>query len=371
MQHPQELLAAPTNKPATGVAQKPRGYRFTLRTLLLLTAIVALGAVWWNKFERQRRAVVALQNFGAEVSFRYSDHPNGLQNFLRQFLPRAYLDEVTAVFLSKHPWDKSNMDAALSHIGELEDLLSLNLICNVSDTGAIHLRQLTKLRHLDLMDTSLTDQGISQLSELKNLRFLRLPSKTGITDQGLLALDLKGKQALQELELHDTGLTDAGLASLQLPASLERLDLSRTLVSDTGLKHLSHLTALKHLSLSHTKVTCSGLPFLAALKSMRSLVLDGSALDEQHLVHLSLFPELIDLRIGQSSVTDQGLANLNDLPKLTTLGLSDTNISDAGLIYLENLTSLQTLFLNRANVTGSGLPALRAKLPRLTRIELK
>ena len=50
--------------------QKPRRFQFSLRTVLIVMAVLAVPLGWWSwKVERQRRAVENLENRGAYVSY--------------------------------------------------------------------------------------------------------------------------------------------------------------------------------------------------------------------------------------------------------------------------------------------------------------
>src|SRR5262249_44844721 len=69
-----------------------------------------------------------------------------------------------------------------------------------------------------LSNTAVTDAGLKELKELKNLVFLSL-SDTGVTDAGLK--ELKELKSLEALVLNDTLVTDAGLKELKELKSLQ------------------------------------------------------------------------------------------------------------------------------------------------------
>ncbi|HKB38219.1 MAG TPA: hypothetical protein VKD72_17355, partial [Gemmataceae bacterium] len=75
---------------------------------------------------------------------------------------------------------------------------------------------------VDLYETKVTDAGLKELKELKNLRTLNLGG-TGITDAGLKKL--KEFKSLQGLNLMDTKVTDAGVKELM--AALPELQVFR------------------------------------------------------------------------------------------------------------------------------------------------
>jgi len=82
---------------------------------------------------------------------------------------------------------------------------------------------------------------------------------------------LKGLTQLQKLYLIETRVTDAGLVYVKGFTNLETLDLGRTQVSDAGLLQIVGLTNLRTLGLSGTKVTDRGLASLKALTNLQYL----------------------------------------------------------------------------------------------------
>jgi hypothetical protein len=107
------------------------------------------------------------------------------------------------------------------------------------------------LRSLDLSDTQVTDAGLKELKELKNLRSLDLP-KGSITDARLRTLREIGMlHALVQATAQD-GKRPSG------PADVVALDLTGTEMTDAGLKELKELKNLLSLNLRATRVTDAG-----------------------------------------------------------------------------------------------------------------
>lgn len=77
--------------------------------------------------------------------------------------------------------------------------------------------------------------------------------------------------AIQWLDLGETAVTDAGLASLATMRELRRLQLDRTAVTDAGLVALAPLTKLESLNLFGTTISDGGLAALKALPRLRRL----------------------------------------------------------------------------------------------------
>jgi hypothetical protein len=123
------------------------------------------------------------------------------------------------------------------------------------DLGRI-LEGLTHLRVLSLVQTKVTDAGLTHLRQLPDLRHLELRRTDIITDVG--PEHLRELTELRYLWLDGTKITDAGLEHLQELTQLRYLNLSGTQVTDVGLEHLRGLEQLRWLYLSNTQVTHAG-----------------------------------------------------------------------------------------------------------------
>jgi formylglycine-generating enzyme required for sulfatase activity len=181
-----------------------------------------------------------------------------------------------------------------------------------------------------------TDQ-VTDIAPIRVFNALRVLDCAGIPGKktGLLAdlTPLKGINVanLAHLILHNTDVTDAGLATFQEARNLRELNLWRTKVTDAGLAHFNECKDLRTLNLADIAVGDLG---LANFKDCNRLEV---------------------LYLNNSKVIDIGLANFKDCKELTLLHLGDTQITDAGLIHLQDCKALTQLFLHNTNVTDAGL----------------
>lgn len=198
---------APTpEKPAR---RKRRWFQFGLRTLLVLTTIVAvLFAGWSHKARQQREAVASLRVAGGGVIYDYRAHgleqPPNLPAWLLKALGVDYFASAQGVYL-----------------GDSE----------ITADGLKDLKFLTSLQYLDLQRTQITDAGLQYLAKLSTL---------------------------EGIHLGGTQVTDAGLGHLKSLTALQSLDLGYTRVTDAGLEHLKEMTTLRRIYLWETKVTDAG-----------------------------------------------------------------------------------------------------------------
>lgn len=207
-----------------------------------------------------------------------------------------------------------------------------------TDRGIRHFKRLTKLESLDVIGTSVTDEGVKDLVGLKHLTWL---------------------------ELGSTKITDTSFQYLRDMPSIEALDVSLTNVTDKGIESLKGHPRLAQLGLTYTKVSHHGLKHLVNLQNLVALDISGIATDEM-LSAVKHMRKLRVLRVDLSSdVSDAGLAHLAGLVDLEELSLRGCpKITDAGMIHLAGLVSLKTIHVGLTKVTDKGKELLRT-LPDL------
>jgi hypothetical protein len=263
---PRLLLAAdnaamPTEPPKVNPPKRERRWcQFSLRTLLIFTVTIAVGAGWLGKRIEQKRkdreTVEAIVKLGGTVAYDYQTddlraEPRG-PSWLRDVLGENFFSEVDGVWLR----NATDVDAGVAHLKGLTQLRVLNLWnTKASDVTLLHLKELPELQELNLDGTNVTDTGLLNLKGLTQLQGLSL-ARTNVSDTGLASL--KGLTQLRLLIIDNTTIGDAGLESLKGLTQLHTLILVHTQVSDDGLENLKALTQLQELDLSFTNVTDAG-----------------------------------------------------------------------------------------------------------------
>lgn len=220
--------------------------QFTLKTLLLMVAMVAIPLAWLgpklNQARQQRESLTAARSVGARTLYeqevqwregRYEDtgpattEPHGPE-WLRRILGRDFFDPVVHIIFQ----DGRTSDNDLELLKGLPETRSLSLTrTSVTDKGMALLSRLTGLEELFLDGTGITDAGLLQLSGLQHLKSLYLGG-TGITDEG--AKVISELRELRILCLEETQVSDAGLASLATLPHLEEVHVFKTGVSGDG-----------------------------------------------------------------------------------------------------------------------------------------
>lgn len=212
---------------------KRRWFQFSLRTLLIVTAIFAALFAWWSHKARQQREMVkAISRSGGDVQYDFHrSAAKGPVNWPQWIVDMLGVDYFASVW-------------RISLIGP-----------EFTDANLEPLDRDTAFQELLLSHSQITDSGLQRLHGSQALQSLSLES-TRVGDDGLKRIE--GLTTLKALGLRRTVITDDGLRHLKALTDLKDLSLDNTEVTDVGLDHLRGLTALQWLNLSHTKVTDAG-----------------------------------------------------------------------------------------------------------------
>lgn len=167
---------------------------------------------------------------------------------------------------------------------------------------------------------------------------------------------LSSLTGLYQLILHNTTITDVGLARLQGLKSLRSINLFNTKITDEGLKYLGKITSLQEIYLGATNITDNGLEHLTTLSQLRVLSLTGSRRTKgnQHA----------DACSSNYKITDEAVKTIKSFKLLQVLDLADTNISDSSIPTLGEFKHLFRLNLSGTLVTDSGTKRLQKALPK-------
>jgi hypothetical protein len=198
--------------------RKRRWFQFSLRSLLIAVAVVAVPCAWLgHKIEqkrRQRDAVEAIRRLGGRVKF-----------------------------------------------GDQIDFDGVPLAGDRRPPGPLWFRELlgddffADVKSVDLSWTEVRDDDLQHLDKFPNLEFLGL-NRTRITDAGLSHVG--GLRRLRMLDLTRSAISDAGLSHLRGLTRLEMLCIDYNPISDAGIERLTCLKALGWLSVEDTEVTDEG-----------------------------------------------------------------------------------------------------------------
>ncbi len=124
-----------------------------------------------------------------------------------------------------------------------------------------------KLKKVRLAQNQIDD--LSGLAKLKNLEDVDLSQCALLTDSNMAPLKDLGK--LKKLNLWRVNISDEGIKPLQGLKTLEWLNLDNTRLSDRGLQFVAGLEKLTFLHVGSTQISDAGFSKLAALKNLKDL----------------------------------------------------------------------------------------------------
>ena len=215
-----------------------------------------------NRADNQKNAIEELKALGCELYYDY-EHAQGkavagvaapTETWWRKQLGNDFFDKLIIV----RRRSAKISDEQMVLLTAVRDLEELNLSgARISDEGLVNLRDLTKMKTLDLWgNDAITDKGLRHLASMRRLEQLWLGA-TEIRGTGLA--HLRGMTSLRILHLSHTHVDDAAISRLQNCKNLETLTLFNTEVTDQCIEQLTQFPNLDYVILGNTKVTDAGL----------------------------------------------------------------------------------------------------------------
>lgn len=339
-----------------------RRFQFSVRSLLLLTAVVAVLVDWFTvhmrQAQRQQQVVVSAFNVWYDVDSR-KDEPGKRSGCVGWLAPdclrRLFGDDFFKEVAYVNFQNREVSDDVWRRIRELRGLRILELHgANFSGDALRWVRDIPHLESLHVGSTFLDDIGLQQLGRLDGLRDLNLQF-TRITSAGTFCLEALPN--LEVLDLSGTTVDDTAALHIGKLTHLKLLDIGDTSITDVGVRRLVTLGQLENLNLNHNK-GIRLLDGLASLKTLRSLFVDSTAVGDRALAVVARLPSLRSLCLARTPITDGGLARIGNLPELESLDLSGCKVTDQGIAQLRGLQKLRCLVLDDTAITDASVDGI-------------
>lgn len=253
---------------------------------------------------------------------------------------------------------------ALPRLKSIKRLSLLNTA--VTDDGMTALEAAESLQEIEIVSDFLSNAALEILSQLPSLVSILIRRAPGIDDRGLRSLSKCVR--LHELYLDSTSITDKGLSHIgQLP-EVWSLILDHTPISDEGCAALRGMRKLSLLSLNHTHITGATLGGFSAEESLdiyadytratdagvialaknqpnlRRISLIGTDIGDQAAIALAKLPEIGDVRLSKTKITDRGALAFAGCPNLCELYLEETSVSPAAIKALQKSSRKLTIY---------------------------
>ncbi len=331
-------------------SRRGRLFRFGLRSILVLTTLVAaVCGLWLREVQVQRDVCNRLTEVGIEISL---DWPSPWLRWLPESFLSAgdghYFCSVTEVNL--HARSNSVLQGTphdndlLVWVSQLARLRSLSVDDKLLDPRDFpHLARCRVLEELDIGEIS--DDDLAKLPRLPNLKTLTLAFSDKLTGKHISASRFP---SLRSLHCYFSAIDDAGMAEIGQLSNLRTLDVQHSRVTDAGVAAISSLEHLKSIDLANTEVTGAG---IGALRDLEDVDLSFTYLTDEVLEEIG---RLRGLRVLSMSdcvfVTDNGMKALAHHPQLENINASGCGITDACTESLATIGSLEHLWLEGTDV---------------------
>jgi hypothetical protein len=261
------------------------------------------------------------------------------------------------------------------------NLKLLNLFATaISDEGLRHLQKMTQMEVVVLELTKVTGPGFKYFANMSKLEGIQFPRGPKLTGEGMQHFANCPK--MLSLDLQHMAITDEGLAQIKQLKQLRSLYLppyayqerggrvgsdlpvpEAKRFTNVGLKHIGEMPNLELLRFSGSGITDVGYSDLAGLKNLTHLTtaalpnVKGPALQQ-----IKNFPKLYQLDLEATGIDDDGMKHIKECTQVKSLSLP-RNVTDACIEHLVGLTQLSDMDVPKG-ITDAGIAKLRQALQK-------
>ena len=233
-------------------------------------------------------------------------------------------------------WCSIDMES-VQKLGEMNQLTELRIEWSKIRRGVEIIGNLKNLTSLNLKGNTYDDEGIISLSQMSELRSLKM------MDCNLETInEISNHSKLTELCINSSELTPQSAHLLAKLSKLTNLSINRCSIGDLGTNSISQLNQIKYLRACENGIGSIGARNIGEMKNLTLLELSGNRIGDDGLESIGKLSKLAYLDLGKNEITDQGLKSLNNLEKLVTLNLKNNKIT--------NLETISHLKLRRSKI---------------------
>lgn len=322
-----------------------RLFQFSIRTLLILMTLTAIGLAFWTRvYQRvrdQKTANARVLDLGGKTKFRQTRR---VWPWVQKLVGDDFFQEIISVDLDK----TLVTDADLELLGKLRGMRSLSLNgFSLSDP------ERTLAYNPNLLPSQISSAGIRRLGPQRYLESARL-ANTPIDDEALHKIALW--PLLESLDLKGTRVTSRGIQRLGNLERLKSLNMSRTKIDDGVVPTLCQMRSLQEVDLSYTAVSGAGL--LRLREELPACKLRGSFLDFSS----GIDPDPDSMRWKEIT---RAMWSLGRCGQMKLLILAGTPLTDSHLAELDHrLGDVEVIDLRHTKITRAGVEELQRVLPK-------
>ena len=196
-------------------------------------------------------------------------------------------------------------DAELRHAAKIKTLTRVNLAgSHVTAEGIASLKSLQSLEELDISETPYADGALAVVAQFPALRTLHVRRCDWLDDADLSGL--AGAKSLEQLVVLDSPITDRGLSELGNLRRLTHLWLSSCeQITDDGIAHLDGLSRLEQISLDGcSRVTVDSLWRLAEHPAIEGISINDVPVDRVGISRFTTAFPAIQISLTELDATD-------------------------------------------------------------------
>ena len=382
--------------------------RFKIRTLILISTVVAIALFLWHIDRDYQQTVAELKRINVEFRYLEAKERYWITSTLAAIVGeeravpiigiRIYTPIRTASSIVDHlKWfpylrqlELKSVDIDLRRLPQLKRLQELRIEsclletrdfsplrycsnlrtivideCHFRSESAFIFPRMESLETLELNFLAIPDSGLGPLDRFPKLTSIRLLDVSYFGNQPLFAYHPQVKS----VSIASEQLFNSQLVSLTSFPSLESLRLERVQSYDQDLQFIGKFSKLRELSVKNCPLDGSFLKHIAGNLSIERIVVSNCPISDEGLNSVPGLPSgLKSLCIVSNNLDGKGLINLQGLSNLHVLNLKFTPIK-ISLSEFPASTNLETLILECKNMETCDLRVL-SKFPNLRELEI-
>ncbi len=215
-------------------------------------------------------------------------------------------------------------EVTAADLRKFRKLTEISLRGSVTDEHLDGIKELTALQSLSISAGIFTDTGLSELKNLRSLRYLTLTNAPNVFGDGLSGLP---RQSITNVTIDAVPLSNEALLAISRFPSLTYLSLGDCIPDGGTHAFLKNASQLTSLTLRKTKVDDAS--FLGAMQRLMNLNFHELELSERSIKQVAQAP-VRSLYFQKVSVTDEHLKLFAGHRTLQMIGLFGTQVTPAG-----------------------------------------
>lgn len=211
-------------------------------------------------------------------------------------------------------------------------------------------------------DEEFSDTKLAKVSHIAPHIAIWDLSSSNITASGII--NIQNPSRVKWLNISDTSIKEDDLAFVSRFSNIEILYLDNLDVTTRMIESLKEIKSIHTLSISGSSLNSETFRAIGELSNLGHLVLNQSKMGDDDLRYLNNLNDLLILQVSDASLSNHGLKHLAKITSLKIMYLKNTDISDEGIKHLFQLENLEHVDVSGTAISKSGLMALM-KCPKL------